>query len=76
MFAAIAAIAARKLLERRPLSELALPTRTMLARCGDPEITELVRRRAEQAFVFHMSIWIARTKVHRRRMLAVVRACP
>jgi hypothetical protein len=72
----LAAIGARKVLERRPLNQLALPTRTMLSRCGEPEVSALIRRFAEEAFVFHMSVWIARTKLHRRRMLAVVRFEP
>ncbi len=44
----LAAIAARKVLERRALSALVTPTRTMLSRCGDEEVTAMIRRRAEQ----------------------------
>ena len=69
----LSAVAARKVLERRPLSQLATPTRTMLARCGDDEVAALIKRRAEQAMVFHISVWHMRTKDHRRIWNATVR---
>ena len=71
----LSAIAARKVLERRPLAQLALPTRTMLSRCGDDEVARMIRFQSEQAFAFHMAVWISRTKVHRRRLRAVVSVC-
>jgi hypothetical protein len=69
----MAAVGARKAVERKPLSQMTTPTRTMLSRCGDADVAALIRRRAEQSMVFHVAVWQIRTRTHRRVWNATVR---
>ena len=69
----LAPIAAGKVLERRPLSHFVTPTRSMLAKCGNAAVRELIERRAGHDLVFRLAVWRSRTSYHRKRYNATVR---